>query len=231
MSIGPFDRGFTLGDGIFETLKITNSMPELWEHHIRRLKQGCKIMHLDCPQDLYEHALSLIEKNNVHSAILKIIISRQSLHRGLAINAYPEVNITMTLSPLPKPPLLIKAHISTIKRNETSPLSRIKSLNYGDNILAFQRALDAGYDDALMVNTQNQPCCFTIGNIVIETQEGDLLTPPFDTGCLDGTFLKTIPKLIYKNFTLKQAVKIWRSNSISGLCEVKLDLINACPIK
>ncbi|MFT6072915.1 MAG: branched-subunit amino acid aminotransferase/4-amino-4-deoxychorismate lyase, partial [Alphaproteobacteria bacterium] len=108
MRISPFDRGFTLGDGVFETLKITSAMPELWEHHIRRLTQGCKIMHLACPQDLYEQALSLIKKNNIQSAVLKIIISRQSLHRGLLINTHAEANMTMTLAPLPKPPLLIK---------------------------------------------------------------------------------------------------------------------------
>ena len=52
-------------------------------------------------------------------------------------------------------------------RNERSPLSQIKSINYGDNILATQEAETANADDAIMLNTQGNAACFTIGNLVI----------------------------------------------------------------
>jgi branched-chain amino acid aminotransferase len=221
----PMDRGFTLGDGVFETIKINTAKPELWDVHIKRLFKGCDVFNLNQPNinQLYDDALLLIEKNNMINGVLKIIISRQSPVRGLGFNQCFDTNITLTLSELPPVPVSIKAIISEIKRNETSPLSRIKSLNYGDNMLAFNQARMAGYDDALMLNQHNQPCCFTIGNIVIQTAQGELITPPVDSGCLEGTFLTTLKNVKYQNFNLADAVKIWRSNSLSGLVPVLLD--------
>ena len=224
MVISPLDRGFSLGDGVFETIKVTDGIPELWQSHMKRLWQGCKIFQLNMPTDLYDNACRVIKKNAVQNAVLKIILSRQSNKRGLGINECHDTNIIITVSELPTPPKQIKAIISEIKRNDMSPLSRIKSINYGDNLLAFNQAINAGYDDALMLNTKNQPCCFTVGNIVIENQSGDLITPPSDVGCLEGSFLTTLKNLKYQNFELSEASKIWRSNSISGLVPVILDL-------
>ncbi len=221
--ISPFDRGFSLGDGVFETIKVTDSKPELWQQHIHRLGQGCKIFQLNMPNNLYNHVLTLIEKNQATNAVLKIIISRQSNNRGLSINACHDANVTLMLSELPPAPKHIKAMISQIKRNDMSPLSRIKSLNYGDNLLAFNDAIAKGYDDALMLNTKNQPCCFTVGNIVIQNTQGDLVTPPSETGCLQGSFLTTLKNLKYQNFDISEAVKMWRANSISGLVPVTLE--------
>jgi branched-chain amino acid aminotransferase len=221
----PLDRGFSLGDGIFETIKISNSKPELWDAHIKRLSKGCSVFNFNIPDSdmLYTEALSLIKKNTMIECVLKITLSRQSNVRGLNFNGCFDVNITMTTAQLPPIPVSIKAIISPIRRNETSPLSRIKSLNYGDNLLAMNHAQTMGYDDALMLNSKNQPCCFTIGNIVIETKDGHIMTPPPQVGCLEGTFLITIQDLTYQDFNLSDAVKIWRSNSLSGLVPVILE--------
>ena len=45
------------------------------------------------------------------------------------------------------------AHIVSIRRNEHSPLSRVKSLAYLDNILALREAAEAGCEEALLLNT------------------------------------------------------------------------------
>lgn len=220
--ISIYDRGFSLGDGVFETIKITNSKPELWDAHLKRMAFGCSVLGIDIPENLYDTACQLIQKNHLINGILKITLSRQSPLRGLGIHSNCKVNILMTTSDMPKIPETITAMVSDIRRNEGSVLSQIKSLNYGDNILALKQAHQLGYDDALMLNNQGQPCCFTTGNIVIETQSGVLLTPPSETGCLNGTFVQTLKNIQYRNFSLDEAAKIWRSNCISGLVEVEL---------
>lgn len=221
--ISPFDRGFTLGDGLFETIKITNGQPELWQAHLQRLQKGCHTLKLNMPDNLYENCLMLIKNNQIQNAVLKVILTRKSTTRGLAIHNSHNVNIAMTLSDLSPAPKYLKAIISSIKRNDSSPLSQIKSINYGDNILAFNDAIAKGYDDALMLNNNNQPCCFTVGNIVIQTHQNELITPPSNVGCLEGTFLTTIDNLIYRNFYLSEAKQIFRSNCISGLVPVELE--------
>ncbi len=69
------------------------------------------------------------------------------------------------------------------RRNEFSPLSGIKSLNYLDNILARQEAQRAGCDDALLLNTLGRLAESTIANLFVQ-RDGQLLTPPLSEGAL-----------------------------------------------
>ena len=93
-----------------------------------------------------------------------------------------------TLNPLPsasRPPIrLIVAR--SVRRNEHSPLSLIKSLNYGDNILARREAESRGADDALMLNGRGHIACATVGNIFVRLGS-HWMTPPLSEGILAGT--------------------------------------------
>ena len=70
-------------------------------------------------------------------------------------------------------------------RNQHSPLSRIKSLNYGDNLLARREAIDRGASDALMLNTSGDLACATVGNVFLRI-EGRWITPRLADGALPG---------------------------------------------
>jgi branched-chain amino acid aminotransferase len=224
-TISPFDRGLNLADGIFETIRVVNYTPELWSHHMQRLIDGCHRLCIDFNDIalLTEIVQTLIDKNHLETGVVKIIISRGISIRGLRIYKDMIPTIICTTSVLPIPPTEIRAIISDIRRNETSPLSRIKSLNYGDNIIAQYYATEKGYDDALLLNTKGEICCFTVGNIVIETHFNEILTPPPETGCIIGTNLSMINNLKFRNFDFNEIKKIWRSNCITGLIPVKLD--------
>jgi branched-chain amino acid aminotransferase len=73
----------------------------------------------------------------------------------------------------------------TIRRNEYSPLSRIKSLNYLDNILAKEEARTLSADDAIILNTKGFVTCATSSNIFIR-EVNNWITPPLEDGVLDG---------------------------------------------
>jgi branched-chain amino acid aminotransferase len=75
--------------------------------------------------------------------------------------------------------------IAEIPRNQRSPLSRIKSLAYLDNILAARQASQEGCDDALILNLDGRVACSTIAN-VFAVKGTELITPPVTEGCLDG---------------------------------------------
>jgi branched-chain amino acid aminotransferase len=74
---------------------------------------------------------------------------------------------------------------ATTCRNENSPLTRIKSLSYLDNIIARNEATARGVDDALMVNTAGNVVCGTVANLFLLV-DGGLLTPPVEDGALPG---------------------------------------------
>jgi branched-chain amino acid aminotransferase len=87
------------------------------------------------------------------------------------------------LSPVQAP--LRLAIAQTVRRNEHSSLSRIKSLNYGDNLLARRETALRGMDDALMLNVRGDIACATIGNIFLRI-DGCWRTPPVAAGALPG---------------------------------------------
>jgi branched-chain amino acid aminotransferase len=77
------------------------------------------------------------------------------------------------------------------RRNEYSPLSRIKSTNYLDSILARDEAQRHGADDALLLNTAGHIAEATAANLFIVTQ-GQMLTPPLSDGPLEGTMREEV---------------------------------------
>src|SRR5947207_13690594 len=47
--ISIFDRGFTYGDGLFETLRICNGKPFRWGEHWQRLARGAEFLKIKLP--------------------------------------------------------------------------------------------------------------------------------------------------------------------------------------
>lgn len=70
-------------------------------------------------------------------------------------------------------------------RNERSALAGLKTINYGENVIAQRLAREAGADEALFGNTLDCLCEGTWSNIFVY-HEGGFLTPPLDSGCLPG---------------------------------------------
>lgn len=201
-SLSIFDRGFTLGDGVFETLRVKGGRPLWLSDHIARLREGAGTLGIPVPLDdaaLERGLMQLIEARGVAEASLRLTLSRgPSQARGLWPPALPMTpTLLATLSPLPaaaRPPLrMIVAQ--TVRRNEHSPLSRIKSLNYGDNILARREAESLGADDALLMNGAGRIVCASAGNIFLRL--GDAwITPPLVDGILAGTARRRLTRLL-----------------------------------
>ena len=179
-----FDRGFTLGDGIFETLRVCEGRPLWLDDHLARFQHGAGVLGIPLPFEdraIRRGLAELIEASGHQQASLRLTLSRgPSRARGLWPPASPATpTLLAVVSPFPgtgRPPLrLIVA--GTVRRNEHSPLSLIKSLNYGDNILARREADSRGADDALMMNGQGRITCGTVGNIFLRFA-GVWVTPP-----------------------------------------------------
>jgi branched-chain amino acid aminotransferase len=188
-----FDRGFTLGDGVFETLRVKEGRPLWLADHLARFREGAGVLGIPVPFDdgaIERGFLGLIEARGHTEASLRLTMSRgPSQARGVwppALPMAPTLLATLTpLSSAPRPPLrLIVAR--TVRRNEHSPLSFIKSLNYGDSILARREAESRNADDALLMNGAKAITCATVGNVFLRIGSG-WITPPVSDGILAGT--------------------------------------------
>jgi branched-chain amino acid aminotransferase/4-amino-4-deoxychorismate lyase len=95
----------------------------------------------------------------------------------------PALTVGVAPAPLPAPARLVTAR--AVRRNEHSPASNLKTLSYLDNVLARREALDAGGDEAVMLNTQGRLACAAAANL-FWVRDGRVFTPRLDCGVLPG---------------------------------------------
>ncbi len=187
--IAPSDRAFTLGDGLFETMRLADGAVVHIARHLRRLRAGAAALGipLDAADAGLAHALAATASaNGLTSAALRLTLSRGPAERGIALPASPQPTLVITAGALPAQDGPLHAVIATTtRRNEHSPLSRVKSLNYLDSILARREAVARGADEAVLLNTRGAAAETSIANLIV-LRDGRLLTPPVSDGALPG---------------------------------------------
>jgi len=82
-------------------------------------------------------------------------------------------------------------------RNERSPLAGLKTVNFGDNVVAQRLAREVGADEALFANTRDELCEGTWSNVFVRI-EGRWITPPLDSGCLPGVTRALVIELFHE---------------------------------
>ena len=198
-TISPSDRGFLLGDGVFETLYATSAGVAFFNQHWQRLITALDLVDINIPyspndiqrvcQDLINHMQGATngENNNnqLQPFVLRLSVSRGNGGRGLAFNSDAKSTWLLTAALCPPPPQSVTLHVSTLCRPSANLTSRIKSLSYMDNILARKEATMAGADEALMLNEAGHVCCAAASNIFI-FKNNNWITPPISDGTLDG---------------------------------------------
>lgn len=187
-AISVLDRGFQLGDGVFDTMVSFGGRAFLRDHHVGRLKRHAEKIGIDTADLPLESMLdSVLADAGGEHAILRTTLTRGQATRGLWPGDAQQASLLVTAqswSPalLGQPARLCEA---STPRNQHSLLSRIKSLAYLDNILAAREAAQAGADDAIIRNLDGNAVCSTIANL-FAVVDGMLVTPPLGDGCLDG---------------------------------------------
>jgi len=196
IAISPFDRGLLLGDGLFETIRAYDGHLFRLADHLARLARGAAILGIALPPDLAAAVPATLAANGWGDAVLRLTVTR---------GAAPPERGGLLLDPAPPPTVLVTgrslaagppypAHFYTLglrlatvgpPRNEWSPLTRCKTLHYGDQILARQAAAQQGADEALQCNTAGWVVGASVANLFLVV-EGRLITPSADSGCLPG---------------------------------------------
>lgn len=187
--IDPSDRGLTLGDGVFETIRVRNKEPDRFEAHMARLRDGAKTLGITMPTTdvgIGTRISAVVDANALDDAAVRVTLTRGVGPRGLLPPEVAFPTLLITAGPLPPPGPPVRAIIAaTTRRNEHSPVSRIKSISYLDNVIARQEAQPYGVDDALLLNTQGRLAESTISNLFLMI-DSTLLTPPVADGALPG---------------------------------------------
>lgn len=175
------DRGLTLSDGLFETLLAKDGELVLFEAHLARMDAGC--LALDLPPPDPEEALRLCKAAAGPGRMaVRLTLTAGSGGRGLDRPDPVRPRLFATAAPSPRPETPVSLTTVSVRRNEGSPASRLKTLAYLDQILA-RREANGG--EALMLNNRGEVACAAAANI-FWLEDGMLITPALSCGVLNG---------------------------------------------
>jgi branched-chain amino acid aminotransferase len=193
LAVAASERGLLLGDGLFETIAVFNRVAVWLVDHLDRLMAGALALGLTPPRHVIREAVGefLRSASNPHG-ILRITLTRGPGVRGLAAKPL-QPSLLITLTAWTTRMLFAPAMLSTssIRRNETSPASRLKTLSYIDNVIAAREAASIHCDDALFLNHQGLVASTTIANIFV-LRDGWIATPRTSDGVLAGIARKKL---------------------------------------
>lgn len=201
--IPALERGILFGDGIFETVRAYRGRPFRLDRHLARLREGCQVLRLTgIPGDVeIEQAIEELYRENVEDgdAYVRITVTggRFDGTRNLTRSLPP--NMMVVVTPFTGYPEELyqrglRMGISSLRRNEASPLTRIKTTNYLDTLYARQEALDRAFDDAILLNTHGYLAEGCTSNLFF-VRGGRLCTPRLDCGILPGITREAVLEL------------------------------------
>lgn len=186
------DRGFLLGDGLFETMRVANGRPFRFAQHLERLSRGADFLRIKlpvAPREIQRLAAELIEKNRMPECMLRVMLTRGPGARGYSIKGADKPTLAMTLHPLPPvnpdEPLQWSMITSPYRIPAGDALAAFKTSSKVLNVLARADAEEKGADEALLLNTNGEVAEAAGGNIFWVYHEA-ICTVPTGRGVLPG---------------------------------------------
>lgn len=198
--ISALDYGFLYGFGLFETMRAYGGQVFRLDSHLNRLARSAEILGLPIEAlDLKGAVRDTIHANKLSDARVRITISigEGGMVPDPSACTQPTVLILAGhYKPYPKQVYEkgFRAVVSSIRRNSQSPLSRLKSANYLENMLAKQEARAAGVDEAICLNEKGLLAEASMSNIFL-VNDGILRTPGEESGILPGITREVVLEL------------------------------------
>jgi branched-chain amino acid aminotransferase len=196
-----FDRGFQLGDGVFETLRARGARPTELDEHVARLRRSAAGLEIPLPDDIAAIVARAIDELLIADGLggpdgdasIRITVSRGPFYgRGLLPpDEHPSATIVVQAWPVPPTPaghLEQGLHLvaSAVRRDPESPLNGLKTTSRADFVHARIEARAAGADDALFLTIDGYLSEATSANLFL-VRDGALATPSLACAILAGT--------------------------------------------
>jgi branched-chain amino acid aminotransferase len=171
-TVSIFDRGFLYGDGVFETMRVYGGQVFRAFEHFDRLRKGARALAIQSPlspEELHAVCRALIRHNVVSGGVARICLTRDSLVATVQTRQFEFRTLRAVITEVCVDP----------------QLSRFKTANRLPYILAHRQAINAGADEAVLLNRSGNVVEFSVSNLFAVKNER-LYTPPLDDGPLPG---------------------------------------------
>lgn len=199
-SISVLDYGFLYGFSLFETMRAYGGQVFRLDRHLKRLLRSAGILGMPIEGlDLKDTVMATIRANRLSEARIRLTVSMGEGSMVPDPGTCNRPTVLIMAQPYQPYPETVyqkgfRAVVSSIRRNSQSPLSRLKSANYLESILARQESRAAGVDEALCLNEKGVLAEGSMSNLFVVT-DGVLRTPGVGNGVLPGITRETILEL------------------------------------
>lgn len=185
-TISVFDHGLVVGDGVFETILLHLGQPFALGRHIARLQRSAGGLGIvGIASDTIASAVgAVVETCEFEHGRIRVTVTSGPGPLGSARGG-KKATVVVAAEPYESDHAPSNVAVVPWTRNENGALSGLKTTSYADNARALAFAHDHGADEAIFVNTEGMLCEGTGSNVFVVT-DGELVTPPLSSGCLDG---------------------------------------------
>lgn len=184
--VSALDHGLTVGDGVFESCKVTGGTAFALTRHLRRLERSAAGLGLTPPEESWvrQGVQEVLAAAGVDSGRLRITWTAGP--GPLGSDRSPGAGTLVVAAVATRPwPARVAAVTVPWTRNERSAVAGLKTTSYAENVVALRYAHGRGAHEAIFANTRGELCEGTGSNVLV-VSDGRLLTPPLESGCLAG---------------------------------------------
>jgi branched-chain amino acid aminotransferase len=198
-----FDHGLLYGDGVFEGIRFYNGRPFRLARHLARLQTSARAIRLAIPYDagMLDAAIGdVIDAFGRPDGYLRLVVTRGEGPLGLDPFSCSRPNVFLIADELSMASDATRRDgarviIAATRRIPPDCLDpRLKSLNYLNHVLARIEAINAGADEAILLNRAGHVAEGSADNVFI-VRDGVLLTPPTSDGALEGVTREVVLEL------------------------------------
>jgi branched-chain amino acid aminotransferase len=180
------DHGLTVGDGVFEAIKVVDGQPFALSAHLDRLARSAAGMGLPEVDDdaVRRGVAAVLEDHDLALGRIRITYTGGPSPLGSGRGDEPPTLVVVADRMDPWPETTVVATVPW-PRNERGALAGLKTTSYGENVVALARAASRGASEAIFANLTGNLCEGT-GSNVFYVVDGELRTPTLESGCLAG---------------------------------------------
>lgn len=229
------NRAFLYGDGVFETIRVSNGKILFWEAHYFRLMSAMRIIRLTIPlaftPEFIEQEIFKTLENKQANARVRITVFRGN--GGYYSPSSQEVDWVIESVPLTESHYQLdqSSYVVDVYKDQlvmAQPLSNVKTTGKVLHVMAAIFAQENHWDSCLLLNQHKNICEAIQGNVFMVLGK-QIITPPLTEGCLKGIIRGYLLEKLSKNtsfevverpisvYELQEANELWITNVIQGI--------------
>lgn len=185
--ISVLDHGFTVADGVFETLLVTDGKVFAIDRHLTRLAKSAAGLGIVSPNfsSISKGISQVLAKNSkIDFGRIRVTLTSGSGPLG-SDRTISEPTLVISIAEQAVWPSSTTILLVPWTRNENSPLAGLKTTSYAENVYALAAAKERGFAEAIYCDTSGRLCEGTGSNIFF-VKDQIIITPSENSGLLRG---------------------------------------------